>query len=413
MEQESKKLLDDKIPQFLCLLIIGLLSFIFFPNREIIYALIIILSAFLVIQNKDGFQHKKRMIPYALFLIIYLISMGVSSYNQGKGISLLSVIYLLITTFSCFIIGYTMKENEKVQFYDVIYSFLILTVVFAIFLTLYAYGAFYVYRYSSVAGSAKMLLGFKVYEVKKDVLGYLLVLGASPTCALIQYSKEKNTSFYILLASTVLSFIGLFIMPHLVGIFIALIGVMITLLIRFFPQEKKKRIALLSIIGVILISAIGFILIKGMKIARIQLIIKIIQNAFIHPFGTSVDDAQTLLNGAEGSRNLFFDALYQGGFIPFIALIGLWVCIGILLFKYYKNSKDNITKKTIILSFYIHYFIYVNLNYTQTIFAQYRNILPYYQDPTFLLILVLTGYIFRRANEIVKPSSNEEIVAAD
>lgn len=68
MEQESKKLFDDKIPQFLCLLIIGLLSFIFFPNREIIYALIIILSAFLVIQNKDGFQHKKRMIRMHYFL---------------------------------------------------------------------------------------------------------------------------------------------------------------------------------------------------------------------------------------------------------------------------------------------------------------------------------------------------------
>lgn len=57
------------------------------------------------------------------------------------------------------------------------------------------------------------------------------------------------------------------------------------------------------------------------------------------------DEANTMLNGAMSTRNLFFDALYQGGWLAFISLITLWALIASLLYKYYKKSDDDSFKR--------------------------------------------------------------------
>lgn len=397
----KNSLTSNKILYFCMLIVIGLLSFMFFPYALEMNLIMVVLGFFLIcIEKEKLIANKKQVIPLGIALFIYLLVMGCSSYTKEVGIDILRIVFLCLASLVAFFIGnFLSKENEyKVKFYDVLFSFFIFMTVIAIFSTLYSFGLFYAYQYSSVASSAKMLVGFRIYEVKKDVLGYISVLSLAPFSALIFYKGKKDHTFYILLASCLFGLIGLLISPNIVGLAIAICGIILTLLIRFFPKDKKKKIICLSALGIIVLLGLALILLKGRQIGRVRVILDTLKNSMQYPLGMGYEEANTMLNGAASTRNLFFDALYQGGWLAFVSLIALWVLIAILLYKYYKKSDDDSFKKNLILGLFIHYFIYVNLNYTQKIFVQYDDILPYYLDPMFLIILVLTGYMFQKVH---------------
>lgn len=409
----KNSLTSNKVLYFCMLIVIGLLSFMFFPYAFEINLVMVILGFFLICLEKEKLiANKKQAIPLGIALFIYLLVMGCSSYAQDVGINILRIAFLCLASFAAFFIGnYLSKENEyKVKLYDVIFSFLIFMTAISVFSTLYSYGLFYAYRYSSVASSAKMLVGFRIYEVQKDVLGYISALSLAPLSALIFYKGKKDHTFYILLASCLFGLINLLTSPNVVGLAIVICGTILTLLIRFFPKDKKKKIICFSALGIIVLLGIAFILLKGQQINRVRVIFDTLKNSIQYPLGMGYDEANTMLNGAMSTRNLFFDALYQGGWLAFISLITLWALIAILLYKYYKKSDDDSFKKNLILGLFIHYFIYVNLNYTQKIFVQYDDILPYYLDPMFLIILVFTGYMFQKThpNSIESNSVMEE-----
>jgi len=139
----------------------------------------------------------------------------------------------------------------------------------------------------------------------------------------------------------------------------------------YFPKEKKKRLIVYIGAGVVALLAVVVIILKGDDIARIKVGIDVLKNVFKYPLGNQPAE---ILGETPNTRNIYLDALYQNGIPSFMLLVGITVVVAITLIKYYKHSNDSQIKKNLILSYIIHYFVYVNLNYGQVVFSDLDTI---------------------------------------
>ncbi len=331
---------------------------------------------------------------YGLSLIPYL-----STHYEW-----LDSISLILSFLSAGIIGYTVAEQDKIQTsLTTIFGCLVVFGIISLFCSFFAYSFFYsiLSNASSIPHSSKMIIiPFSPFEKEMKVeltfFGYALTLMTSGLMLFWRHKKvdESETRLQkVVLASGIIGVVGLITIPYLLGIAINVLAIGITMLIMYFPKSKAKRIIVYSGLGVGIVLAIIVVILKGQDIVRIKVMLDVLSNVFKYPLG---GQPVTVLQGTANTRNIFVDSLYQNGFPAFFLLLGLMGISIYTLLKYYKSSDDSKMIKDIILSFMIHYFVYVNLNYHQKVFGEYTDALPLFADPTLLINMVLVGYMMNK-----------------
>ena len=101
---KNGEIMKNNLIQFYILLVVGLLSFMFFPNTFEVNILVIFLGLFVVLFHKEKLAfNEKQVIPLGIAMLIYFISIGLSNYTHEAGISLLRIIILMLAAFSAFL----------------------------------------------------------------------------------------------------------------------------------------------------------------------------------------------------------------------------------------------------------------------------------------------------------------------
>ncbi len=363
------------------------LSLTFFPFSLFIRILVCLIAILgIVLYHKLFPKLDIASIVWILATIGYLLT--ISIFYKEAGLNIPNILALIFSALGSVIIGYLFSANEDFKNYPIISLYLSMIVfgIINLFYTLFQFGFFYVAtRGGTVTNLAKLLVGLSFENIDVSVLGYLLVLLSSGLGALWCYkSPKKDRLFYIALISGVLGVCGLISLPYWQGALAFFIALGAILLIHFYPKKTKHRIIYLSAISVVLIGGFLFIIVKSQNIPRVQMALDILKNIFKYPLGQSL---------TTNSKNIFLDAAYQGGIIPFLFLIILWVIMFHQLYRYYRYADDSKLVKECLLSLIICYFVYVNLNYEQKIFLNYDDLMPCFMDPMLLIVMIIYGYM--------------------
>lgn len=391
------------ILEFIVALVINLSAF----NLYIRIVGILLMIASIFICFKEFKKININTITFLVLSLLYGVSVLPNLLGENGGLELFSII---LSFLSASWLGYIEgRRNEDNKFLVAIYGSMFIFGIVSLFATLFSYGFFFglVTESNTVEQSAKMwIVGFNPFvkenRVFISVFGYQLSLLASGLMVLWANKKVGSkdvTLRKIALASGVLGIVGLITMPYLLGFIITIVSIGLVALIMYFPKEKKKRLIVYIGAGVVALLAVVVIILKGDDIARIKVGIDVLKNVFKYPLGNQPAE---ILGETPNTRNIYLDALYQNGIPSFMLLVGITVVVAITLIKYYKHSNDSQIKKNLILSYIIHYFVYVNLNYGQVVFSDLKEgpkySLPLYLDPTLLIVLLLAGYMIAKNN---------------
>ncbi len=326
----------------------------------------------------------------------------ISIFYKEPGIDIANIIALLFSVVGSAIVGYLFGAHDKFKLYPLKTLFLTMFIfgIINLFYTLYSFGIFYtVTRTGSVRSLAKMLIGTSFTNVNIGVFGYILVMLASGLNVLWCYKdQEKDNLFYFALASGILGIAGLIFLPYVKGLIAFILAAIIILAIHFLPKQKNQRIIYLSVIAGVIVVGIVAVLIVFRNQARVVAALDILSNLFKYPLGRN--------DIANNTCNIFLDAAYQGGIIPLLFLIGVFGALFNQLYQYYYHSEDNKMVKECLLALVICYFVYVNFNYREKLFPDYGDLVPCYLDPTFLLMMIVYGYM--KAKSTPKLVTEEE-----
>lgn len=382
---------EESLPKFLfgiMALEIFLSLTLTFYTLSLITRVIICLLAILGIIIYHRLFHKmnRLAILWMLGQCGYILSIALLYKEAGLNIG--NTLLLVFSSVSASIVGYIISSRERFKQYPfyVLYGTLFFFGIINVFYTLFQYGFFYVMtRSGTVTHMAKMLIGLNFYTVDTSFFGYAMIMLASGLNVLWLYKEQEKTKLYhIALACGILGILGLILLPYWQGLFIVLAAVITILLVRFYPQDKKKRLIYWSSLALVFACGVLFVIIKGQNIKRLGFAVDIVKGLFTYPFGHQLE---------MNSKNIFLDAIYQGGIIPFVFLVLLFGLLIYQLYKYYHEGQDNKIVKECLLSFVVCYIVYVNLNYDQFVFKGVNSIIPCFLDPTLILVMVLYGYM--------------------
>lgn len=365
-----------------------------------IFGILIAILLF-VVYFKQFNKFNKETIIFLILCLMFGLSILPYGMKQNETLDLVS---LFLSYVSAGWIGLTVAKDENLKNKPLyaIYGSLIFFGGISVFVTLFQYGFFYGFNESSVSSSSKVLiLSFDIFSkgsrTSIALYGYLLSLLSSGIVVVLLKKANDIKDFKLkrlMLCSGILGVVGLILVPYLLGIVVVLLSVGITALIIYFPKDKKKRTIIYCGIITFALLAIILIAIKGRNIARVKTILDVLCNSIKYPLG---NQPLEVLNGTPNTRNIYFDALYQNGIPSFLILIAITILAIIIVNKYLKNSNDSKLVKYGILSYLIHYFIYVNLNYTQSIFVEDSVNLPLFMEPTLLIVFILIGYMITKS----------------
>ncbi len=353
----------------------------------------------------------RKMSPWFCLLIAltlgYTVLMSILTKGTQNGIA--DQIAIPIAAVACICIGAALsfQDQTKNNFLYALYGGLILLGVVSLFYTLYSFGFFYILKHpdSSLVHDAGMFVGIEFALVDIRYFGYYFCLLSSGCAALWFGRTEKGNLKLVMLVGGILGLIGVLTLPYWTGLILSIGGLILSLGICYFPKKKKIRIIFYSALGAILFLGICLIVIKRNSIPRVKLFFDILKNCFRYPLGGQPTFEEY---GVVNSYNIFMDALAVGGIIPFLSLVALFGYTIYLAIRYYRYSEDSLLKKGCIITFLIQYFIYVNLNYRETIFIKYKDQIPLFMDPIFGIVLIFIGYMFYQQQKKKQiPAENE------
>lgn len=349
----------------------------------------------------------------AWFVVLILLTLGYTLmmtllYKEPMGVA--DQIALPIAAIACLCIGVSLSFHDKAQntFLYALYSGLIVIGFLSLFYTLYSFGFFYILKYpnSSLIYDAEMFVGVEFALVDVRYFGYYFCLLSSGLSSFWFGRKEKGNLKVMAMIAGVLGLVAFLVLPYWIGLILSCCGLLLSLGICYFPKQKRNRIITYSIMGLFLVLAFSILVIKRNSIPRLQLIFDVMGNCFQYPLGGQ-PTFETY--GVSNSYNIFIDALAVGGILPFLFLIALFGYTIFLSIRYYRHSNDSLLKKGCVITFLIHYFIYVNLNYKESIFIEYNDRIPMFFDPMLCVVLILVGYMFyQQKKNDVKRMGNEE-----
>lgn len=356
------------------------------------------------------FKDIKKLTKTSLIFLVISLLYGISvlpnmilHFTSSNIINILDIIPVVISFFVVAVIGYLIgidEKNDVGKILITIFASLFVFGIVSLFSTLFAYKFLYALKENigSVKLSSKMwIIGINPFLKESRVymafFGYELSLLSSGFMVLWTHKNVDENEMKlkkVALASGVLGIVGLLIIPYILGIAVTVFSILITMLIINFPKDKKKRMYIYVGIGLVLGLVLLVVVLKGQDIARVKVGLNVIKNVFKYPLGGQPEE---ILNETSNTRNIYLDALYQNGIPAFLVLLGMTIIAISVIYKYYKNSNQSSLKKNLILSYIVHYFVYVNLNYGQNVFIEYDDSLPLYLDPTMLIVLLLIGYM--------------------
>lgn len=415
MENINKDNLKSLFLIFILEFIIAL-NISFFAYGTIIRIIEIVLMLIsLALYFSDVRKLNSTSIIFLAFSLLYGVSVLpnlIIHYTTNDVISIIDIIPAVLSFLGASWIGYILgidKESNIGKYLIAIYGALFVFGVVSLLATLFSYGLLYMLEENigSVMLSSKMwIIGTNPFQKETRVymtfFGYTLSLLSSGFMVLWQYKKVDDSELRlkkIALASGILGVAGLILIPYFLGIFVSVLSMLITALIMNFPKDKNKRKNIILGIGLFALFAIVLVAWKGKSIARVEVGINVLKNVLKYPLG---NQPKEVLKETMNTRNIYLDALFQNGIPAFLILVGLTIVTILTIYKYYKNSNDTSLKKNLILSFMVHYYVYVNLNYGQNVFVEYADTLPLYLDPTLLIVLLLVGYMMADNNKTSK-----------
>lgn len=345
-----------------------------------------------------GYWKKWRKVsPWFCLLVVLTLgySLFMTLFTKGTQNGIADQIAIPIAAVACICVGVglSFQKQTKDNFLYALYGGLILLGVISLFYTLYSFGFFYILKHtdSSLVHDAEMFVGIEFALVDIRYFGYYFCLLSSGCAALWFGHTEKGNLKLVILIGGILGLVGVLTLPYWVGLILAICGLVVSLGICYFPKKKKIRIIIYSLLGAVFLIGICLVIMKRNHIPRVKLFFDILKSCFHYPLGGQPTFEEY---GVVNSYNIFMDALAIGGIIPFISLLALFGYTIYLTIQYYRHSDDSRLKKGCIVTFLIQYFIYVNLNYRQSIFIKYTDQIPLFMDPIFCIVLILIGYMF-------------------
>ena len=453
MEKERTLSIISTVGMFLLLEVLTFVSF-GLSNSYIVYTFIglvvmaLLLIAHFNIVKKDGLSN------IALFLIpVFLLGLvtALSVFNKSLQTSIFLRILTPIGFLSFALLGYLSSINVKFKIslaLMLIYGGLALYVLISYFVTMVQYVPFYtiIYRNSYIyyngakailpIGSMSYVLnGFSIHEVSVGYFSLFSSVLSTSVIALLFVSPKKETKKFVIYA--IYAFIGivaLITMPTKMTLITGvLLLICIVLIILFGKQKINSKIfgyvvlvlAVLFILAFLILfinAQSGWTFVQGFRnlIAKSSLLNRLFNSnglaqrynllldgclalgnwlGFIPGPGTSPEYAYTSFQYDEIlSDSIIFDTILFSGFFGLIIFIVLIAFMVRTFMKYYKNSDDPITEKSLIAGFLISFFGYSFVNYDSYPFIFYSEFKPYYLNGLFLVSLFLYGYVYRKAS---------------
>ena len=393
------------------------------------------------------------LMPLFFYGVFLLLSPAYGKYDGFAGPSITIMNYSmferLISAFALLaiiLLGYFLQKSRVFStkvVYITLLAGLTLPLLISLIATLATFGFFHTLLYAgkvifyngqaySVANQASLLVGFKLMNVDIDVLINSALFITSVATGLIFIKKDTNK--YVTITLSVVGGIGLLTIV-LTGSFLSLIFLLPALifaLLKRFELLKKldNKITGFVILGVLGAGLLVFILgafnvfnIQGFY-QRVPLLRKLLFNSYMQRFYlifsesfrsfTLTGFASNYVGGTKvfPSHSLFFDVLWIDGLVPFLLLMAFFVLAIIAIYRYFKESEDDVILKVAVISVFITIFIRSLLNYpfNKFIFDEdmAKNNFPLINQPEFLVFVFLVGYMFKTKNRPEVVSNENE-----
>lgn len=369
-----------------------------------------------------------------LFIFAVLVSLAGSDYFEGK---ILENICSLLGIMGFFFMGLAARRNESFNIETALICIgggLALLVLINTFATWFDYGPFYPLIFSSkpdgyyrgevinLTKEMNVLVGLKFYESTISYGTQFAVLLSASIPALFFIDRKKETKKFLVVALyAVISILAIVTVTSITGIIFLAIVLVIGVVYKFFRDndlfKKLLKWAFIVILGLGCLFAI-LVIINNITSTSI-----FAQNAFLNKvFNTNhvMSNINAVLSPAFKPYNLFgfhsgniddvygqtYDALLsssghfeleilkEGGIFALIALITFGVFSFFSTGRYLKNSRDNSSTKSVLLTFFIVFVLYYSVAFETFPLIHVKEYLNSFSRSTpFMVLLFLVGYV--------------------
>lgn len=469
-EKEAKRLITaNKVVAYLILVLLSLVAFGFggssYMSVYLMFGVILALAVFTFSTEKIDKAAMKKLLYFAIPLIVVAIFGSISNFWLSYGVS--SISGDLISMFGVvgfFLLGYAINKCKDIKISYVLFAILGGIALLVLISTIYAlarYGFFYIAKYPNstyfydgayyeVAKEIPLISGF---SFKKTTVNYAtvypFVLASSLLGLLFISPKKQRLLFYVILGEGAIGLLSMLVLGNFKPLLFLIPVIILALLLRFVKLNPKNERAnsitgwiLLGIFSVLLliliINAIGGNFFKGNKILN-----KIFNNSFLTEKISMVIN-MTSVNSSTGAFNLVtflfgaksdaltawsssanavglitinptaieFIMFYEGGFIAFAGLLAFMLFV-IWSFRRWLREEETISgEKAIIICFVFAWIVYMSFKSSvfPYIYSHNEYVSPFRRNGLFYIVLLLIGYSYRPL--WVKKAATEPSVTA-
>lgn len=440
---------------FLAMEIFAMIAFSFGSNYTLYGALCLALVVLLILFNikeitVDGVSSIAFFfLPLFLFTIITAFGVYARSHAYIGDYSISDLVFIPLGILPVSFIGYMLSVDKTFKistFLLVIYSALGILVAINLIVNLVNFGAFYPIIYKgyhmyyggvmsevTVDEMAYTLEGFKFIEVKMaHYVLYPILLLTSSTALLFVSPKEQKKTFIFYSATTFAAILALILVPSKLGLFYAILVLLIDLVIFLMKRFDKSRRPFLIAFNVIIglgIFGYLFLILNQQSVLPLHRLTEsnsflnrlFNTNAIVNKYNPLIENvfsgekflgfavySQTLLDEAHMSGSFFFDFFMTSGVIGVIAFL-FAIVIGFKGFgRYFKSENDNFYVKALLIAFVLVYLIFTG-TFDNTEYGIYYSVYkPIFMSGPFLIMIFIFSYVLAKSPK--KENKTEPVV---
>lgn len=437
---------------FLAMEIFALIAFSFGSSYILYGALSLALLVLLILFNikeisVDGMSSIALFfLPLFLFTVVTALGVYSRAHLHEGDFNIGELVFIPLGLLPMSFSGYLLSIDKTFKistFLTVIFSALGVLCLINLIVNLVNFGPFYTVIYKgyhmyyggvmsdvTIDDMAYVLEGFKFIEV--DISHYVLypALLLTSSIGLFFISPSKKREFVTYILFTVVAVLSLILVPATLGLFAAIVILLIDGVICLLKYVKGvRKISKYVLAAVITIGVVGYVfMILNQNIGFINnmttnsgLLNRIFNsNRFANRFnplieriftgdrflGYAVDNPTTRYE-AHMSGSFFFDFFMTSGVIGLVAFIFALV-IGYRAFnKYFRSENDPFHAKTILISFVTFFLIYSGTFASAEYGVFYRIRKPIYMTGPFMIMVFIFSYVLAKA-EVKQPKTIQE-----
>lgn len=387
---------------------------------------------------------------YGIFLLLSPAYGKIEGFNSQvvttMGYSMFERLISAFSLLAIILLGYFLQKSRVFStktVYITLLAGLTIPLLISLIATLASFGFFHTILYQGkvifynglaypVSSQASLLVGFKIMNVDIDILINSALFLTSAALGLLFIKKDSNK--FVTISLGVVGGIGLLTII-LTGSFLSLVFLLPALIFALLKRfdllkkldNKKSGIAFLVVLGVggliFIIGAFNAFNIQAFY-QRVPVLRKIFFNSYMQRFylifSESIRDFNWsgFANNYVGSvkifpsHNVFFDVLWIDGLLAFLLLVVFLVLSVIVIYRYFKESEDDLILKVALISVFITIFMRYLLNYPfhKYIFDENMaiNNFPLINNPEYLVFIFSIGYMFKANNKLEEVNHESE-----